>query len=945
MSIRAHLVILLAGLIQSASLAVSPDEHTLFYASFNDGLAADFSRGMGAVTAQGELVPGKVGRAVAIRQGRLSYPALGNLQKSEGTVELWLRPVWIGTTTRPPVIFTFSTPEGGYLTLNTVAETRFGVAIRNHAADPFVWRRVERSIDDWQPDQWHHVAVAWTASTLRLYVDGEEVPEAVLDHAGLDGEPGSFGLGGPGVDLDEVRISDVARPAAEIKANFENPGSPEMIRHLSSLPVDAVEPNESEVGMDVQPAQDEARLPLIVAGRHLPRGIGLYSNQSISWQVPADAVRLQGVLGISDLSEAEGTVSAALASDGQALWKGELRAGQAAQPVNLDLAGVKRLTLTTSASGRHMVVFGMPVLLKPNAMPFPDVTAPVAPETLELARMKRDAGKAAFPLPQTDKGYVLWSKSIEDEQANDQAPVGELWPKELRLFATPGETEPVGLVLAAAKALPVTLAVTDLKSDAGTIPASEIDLGLVARQPMRKLYPQPAVPGNFSIVPRFIFPYKPFTLAPGTMREIFVDVHVPETAAAGVYRGQLTVNGGGQTTVVEIVCRVLPIRLAESPKQYGMYYRMSDTLDSPERLEAELSDMQRHGITVMWPGMGIGISMADGQPQFDYAPIRRMLTALKAHGFHGPIIVEDSLMGLARAMGKKFAPGQLDPTVETDEAYLAAAKQMLDGLLAVQKEFPEFELVLSHMDEVFGRDRLPLFLQFARVAKKLSPMRLYITMHTTPGSPWRDYFAQVTPYVDIPCFNGHALDSYLKDGGSWQELGKLLADNKQEGWTYYNIRGSFFTAEWMRIVNGLYMWQAPLRVHIPWMYYSFTGDPFDDTDSDRHDFAYAAPSREDPTVMIPTLHYKAMREGADDARYIYTLKQLIETQRATKPAAAAEGQKVLDEIAAILPAIPADLQEISQESPWLVAISARLSGKEYNVLRWRVAEAIMKLQP
>jgi hypothetical protein len=296
-------------------------------------------------------------------------------------------------------------------------------------------------------------------------------------------------------------------------------------------------------------------------------------------------------------------------------------------------------------------------------------------------------------------------------------------------------------------------------------------------------------------------------------------------------------------------------------------------------------------------------------------------------------------------MGKQASVGQpLDQTVETDAAYLAEAKRMLDGLLPLQKDFPGFELVLSHMDEVFNSNRLPLFLQFARVAKRLSPLRFYITMHTSPRGDWRDMFAQVAPYVDIPCFNGHALDEYLKAGGSWAELAQLFAANKQEAWTYYNIRGSFFTAEWCRIINGLYLWQAPLRGHIPWMYYSTSGDPFDDTDGTGADFAYAAPARDDPTVLIPTLHYEAMRQGVDDARYIYTLKELIAQQQGKRPQEAAAGQKVLDEIAAALPKIPDDLQGIEQESPWLVAISAKFTGEEYDKLRWRVAEAILKLQ-
>jgi hypothetical protein len=943
------LIVPLALLSAGLAFALVPDAHTLFYVSFEDGYAADFSLGPGSAPApaQAALVPGKVGQAVSLTRGSLTYPAPGNVLKDQGTVELWLRPVWIGTDTRPPALLSLASAAGGYLTLNTVTVDHFGVAIRNHKAEPFVWRRVERRIPDWQPDQWHHAAVTWTATELHLFVDGEEVPGAVTDHAGLEGDVVSLTLGGAGCELDEVRISDLVRSPAEIKQAFDNPGQPGTLRHLSSLTPTKLDPPIGDVVRDAQPAQDEARLPLVIAGQEFSRGIGMYSGQSATWRLDPPVAKLRGAVGLSDLTTGEGPVGVEILGDGKSLFKATVAPNQPAKPLELSLTGVKELTLkSASCPRRQMLVWGQMALLREDVPSLPSAARPIAPERLALARLKRDAGKIGFPLPTSDKGYVLWAKCIEDQQANDQPPTGPLWPRELRLFATPGEYEPVGLLLAAAQDLPsVTLAVTDLKSGAATISATEIDLRLVARQPLRNGYWMKPEPANFSPVPRFAFPYHPFALDAGTMREIYLDVHIPDTAAPGTYRGTLTVQAGTQPTTVALLCRVLPIKLADGPKQYGMYYRMTSMLDAPARLEAELTDMQRHGITVLWPGMGIDITLQDGQPQFSYANLRRMLAALKAHGFHGPIVIEDSLMTLARLMGKKFAVGQpLDETIETDAAYLAEAKRMLDGLLPLQKEFPEFELVLSHMDEVFGRDRLPLFLQFARIANKLSPLRFYITLHTTPTSAWREMFAQAAPLVDIPCFNGHALDDYLKAGGTWPELTQLLAAHKQEAWVYYNIRGSFFTAEWCRLINGLYLWQAPLRVHIPWMYYYASGDIFDDTDAAGHDFAYAAPSRDDPTVLIPTLHYQAMREGGDDARYLYTLKQLIETQKTKRPQEAAAAQKVLDETAALLPRIPEDLQTITHESPWLVALSDKFYGEEYNKIRWRLAEAILKLQ-
>jgi len=115
-------LIMLGGLLVSPMWAVTPDEHTTFYASFDEGTTADFCRGLAVQNGRGiaEPVPGKVGASVSVQRGNLSYSSAGNLRPEQGTVELWLRPCWIGTATNPPLLFSFGTREGGYLTLNTV---------------------------------------------------------------------------------------------------------------------------------------------------------------------------------------------------------------------------------------------------------------------------------------------------------------------------------------------------------------------------------------------------------------------------------------------------------------------------------------------------------------------------------------------------------------------------------------------------------------------------------------------------------------------------------------------------------------------------------------------------------------------------------------------------------------------------------------------------------
>ena len=91
---------------------------------------------------------------------------------------------------------------------------------------------------------WHHAAVAYDGSTWRLYLDGRletklqtggEAPEdASIQHAGLGTAFNSSGVadGSFAGDLDEIRIWNVARTGAEIRAgkNSETTGTPGGLR-------------------------------------------------------------------------------------------------------------------------------------------------------------------------------------------------------------------------------------------------------------------------------------------------------------------------------------------------------------------------------------------------------------------------------------------------------------------------------------------------------------------------------------------------------------------------------------------------------------------------------------------------------------------------------------------------------------------------------------------
>ncbi|MBM4083068.1 MAG: DUF4091 domain-containing protein, partial [Planctomycetes bacterium] len=202
---------------------------------------------------------------------------------------------------------------------------------------------------------------------------------------------------------------------------------------------------------------------------------------------------------------------------------------------------------------------------------------------------------------------------------------------------------------------------------------------------------------------------------------------------------------------------------------------------------------------------------------------------------------------------------------------------------------------------------------------------------------------EIAPFVDIRCYNGHTMDDWLREGHTFDELAQTLKQSGDEAWIYYNIRGIIVNPEWIRIINGLYMWLGPFKVHVPWIYQSYKGDPFDDTDGPvekGHDFGYAMPSAEDGITPVPTRHWEAFREGVDDIRYLCLLEDLVEAARKTAPDKAKAAQAWLDEMRAMM---PKDVSKIEGESPLLIAISQKFTGEDYQRLRRRTAEEIGKL--
>lgn len=221
------------------ALKPQPDPATLGLASFDNRLELS---GAAPLLASGvTLAPGRFDGGVRINSAdRLEYAAAGRLDPQQGAVELWVRPEWVWDDGEEHVFLEAGAPSPsalgpvppGWFPISDRAPTGYRLRLAKAAWNGlYAWftddvRSVGlyASIEDWQPGQWRHLAVAWQAvqpdSAYRrytLWIDGVLRDSQVLRRPAAGPiDRISVGAGLDGADqadaaLDELHISREAR--------------------------------------------------------------------------------------------------------------------------------------------------------------------------------------------------------------------------------------------------------------------------------------------------------------------------------------------------------------------------------------------------------------------------------------------------------------------------------------------------------------------------------------------------------------------------------------------------------------------------------------------------------------------------------------------------------------------------------------------------------------
>ena len=484
-------------------------------------------------------------------------------------------------------------------------------------------------------------------------------------------------------------------------------------------------------------------------------------------------------------------------------------------------------------------------------------------------------------------------------------PLGGRRSRMARMFAAPGEYEPVAFALGSSTLLrDVAVSPSALSGPMGVISEADVRVRSVER-----------IPGWGRSVLTDLGPA--LELPAGSTRLFWVTIRVPAEAVPGDYAGTVTVTSEGETLArLDIVLEVLPIRLDEPP--FALGYNYSNPRD-PDALARHLADMRAHGMTVVAPLYDFHLPVDDD----DTSELGALIEAYRAAGFTQPLYFATSmLLSLDRLPGY----GPID-SKRFQQKYI----QVMRRLYRETRERGQLTL-FSIGDEYTNRG-----LEATREAGRLARLTFEELPELATTSDMNGYreVMEMAPHLNVAAFNNGWDGIDRHNGGRKLANAAFISELRRETGTipWFVNTGSG------RFPFGFFFWRMSklgVRGKVEWYYNLGTNQ--------RGSVVYL----EDGSLR-PTLDYERSREGVDDLKYLVALEERVADARATgtgtpEADAAARLLERLEE--AVIPdwtayaerdeSFPADGFEV-------VDPGRAASLGPFNALRRAVAEHIMAL--
>lgn len=543
------------------------------------------------------------------------------------------------------------------------------------------------------------------------------------------------------------------------------------------------------------------------------------------------------------------------------------------------------------------------------------------------------------------RGYVVFARHwLSTIFPNSIPQAYELSPT-LAAFGCPGQTVPVTFCVHALQDLGQTaVQAADLTAGARTLPADTLSIYPVSSRNKRLVY---ASDYYIKDMPTLLEQRASVAVPEGRTQLFWVNVAIPQNAAAGLYETALTVQPAtGQPVAVRLQVRVLPYRLSEPRHMlWGEYYLKPKFVKTDEEIRAraveELKDQRAHGMTSI--GLCFGLEADEFAVEGTNVTLKpkadglysTVMDTYKSLGFPMPII---QLSDTGQTAAGKYPFGSPEYVITYKNFWIAMAD------LHKQRGWPE--VFVQPVDEPGwqGPDERDRNVACLKWLKEIPGQR------TEQDGPVDDYFLNVAgPYADL--WNGNGTVPRWDIMKQARAEGKIIVS--------YNNDVESYRPEMGRYCNGFYQLRSGGRGTYNWAYVSFAGNPYDDLDAKTGSWMhFYHPLPELGEVGGPSTGWEGARAGVDDFKYAYTLQRAIDRAAVSRSSAAKRaaraGRQALSDIVASL--------EYSPQTRGTARFAEELPGPDggkvlhgdlkvpnlwdfemYDKARWQIAAATMEI--
>ena len=506
------------------------------------------------------------------------------------------------------------------------------------------------------------------------------------------------------------------------------------------------------------------------------------------------------------------------------------------------------------------------------------------------------------------RGFVAYRRR-PDEIFRGSSPLAEERITDMHTAIALGETRHVSFAVYALTDLGrVEITASKLRQSGGTtLPTTSLTV-----RPVRIGYWRNYWDPWFQEAPKLIDqPGTTIEVAKSESQQFWISVTVPSSATAGKYQTMIRIKStNGQATNLSLTIDVLPFELA-SGRWWGVYYYPGFPKDPPRAF----ADMKAHGVNAMLicpPGIEEPVLERQGDRVVASFPMTdKLMAELKRQGFKRPIPYFPRMLScrVLQMFDRIDEVNIKEMIYYGQKAASYQAEEFPDDLKPVMKDL--YVQMVQHAHEAEWPEILwflvdePGAAATHNVEMEWAKLEYQLFTEACPNEKLfcTAYSQEVADEIGVP------LDARSCD--LWRIEDVDLPRAEKENTQLWAIRWlcQHNTYQFPRHFAGLGLEKMGLHGFTEWTYYGApVYRPFDQLRS-VHGCHYAFTDEQDN--LLDTITWEAVREGINDARYVATLRQHIDTARDSKKqehqTLAVAAQQTLDDILTDIPVRPATL--------------------------------------